>query len=158
MERINKILSSAAYRGAIKATRQAELGRIYCLHGLEHAVDTARISYIIALENGYNIKKDVIYAAALLHDAGRFMQYSGGIPHHEASAAIAAEILPQCGFDDEETAEIIGAINAHRGGGAESTLGRLLYRADSLSRLCFDCGARETCKWSEDEMNGGLVC
>ncbi len=157
MERVNKILSRAEFTGVMERIKAAERGRIYCLHGLEHAVDTARICYIINLEESAGIKKDVIYAAALLHDTGRACQYEDGTPHQEASVAFAAELLPKCGFSAEETAEIAAAIDTHRGGAARNRLGELLRRADDLSRLCFDCDARATCKWSAEEMNMRIV-
>lgn len=156
MERINKILSSPQFIRAINETKKAEQGRIYCLHGLEHAADTARISYILSLEEGTELKKDIIYAAALLHDTGRFRQYADGTPHQKASVEIAAEILPQCGFDDNEISEILSAIDTHRHGEPKNKLGKILQKADNLSRLCFDCSARSTCKWKENEMNMGL--
>ena len=156
MERINKILSSPQFIRALEETKKAEQGRIYCLHGLEHAADTARISYILSLEEGTGLKKDIIYAAALLHDTGRFRQYADGTPHQTASIELAAEILPQCGFDDSEISEILSAIDTHRHGETRNKLGEILQRADDLSRLCFYCSARDTCKWTEDEMNMGL--
>lgn len=153
MERIDKIISSKKFLNAIAETKKAEHGRIYCLHGLEHAVDTARICYILNLEGGLNIKKDIIYAAALLHDTGRYRQYCDGTSHQKASIEIASELLPECGFDDNEISEIITAIDTHRHGKTRNKLGELLQRADNMSRLCFYCEARDTCKWSTDEMN-----
>ena len=36
-------------------------------------------------------------------------------------------------------------------------LGNYLYRADKMSRLCFCCEARESCKWSEEEKNMEII-
>lgn len=153
MERINKIIENPLYRTAMHNTELAETDRKYCLHGFEHSADVARIGYIISLEQGMDIKKDIIYAAALLHDAGRFSQYENGMPHHEASAELAKEILPQCGFSAQETADIVDAIIRHRRNTAKSRLGELLQKADKLSRTCFRCKARDGCKWHISEMN-----
>lgn len=153
MERINKIIENPLYRTALHNTEYAETGRKYCLHGFEHSADVARIGYIISLEQGMNIKKDIIYAAALLHDTGRFRQYENGTPHHEASAELAGKILPQCGFSAEETAEIVDAVAYHRSNTAKNLLGELLQKADKLSRMCFRCEAIDGCKWHKSEMN-----
>ena len=61
-----------------------ERDRKFCLHGIEHSLDTARIGYISILENGLPIDKELFYAAALLHDTGRY----SGMPHHEAYMCI----------------------------------------------------------------------
>lgn len=153
MERVNKIISSPYFKQAIEKTELAETDRIYCLHGFDHAADVARISYIISLEEGASIQKDIIYAAALLHDAGRFMQYCDGTPHQKASIELAEGILPECGYNKTEIAEIISAIDCHRRGETKNRLGEILQKADNLSRLCFNCKARSGCKWSSDEMN-----
>lgn len=153
MDRINNILKNDKFIYAIKKTNQAEEGRIYCLHGLEHAVDVARIGYILNLEYNYGILKDIIYASALLHDAGRYRQYMDNVPHQQASVELAEEILPQCGYTNEEIEDIKSAINTHRNEQVQNTLGEILRKADDISRLCFNCQARPTCKWSADEMN-----
>lgn len=153
MERIDKITASPVFKQAIEKNELAEADRIYCLHGLPHATDVARISYIICLEERLDIKKDVIYAAALLHDAGRFRQYEDGTPHQTASIELAEKILPECGYSEAEITEIISAIDCHRHGKTKNRLGEALQKADNLSRLCFNCKARSSCKWSADEMN-----
>ncbi|MCL2045907.1 MAG: HD domain-containing protein [Oscillospiraceae bacterium] len=92
--------------------------------------------------------KEIIYAAALLHDTGRWKQYDDGTPHEEESARIAELILPECGFNDSEIKEILELILTHREYESESfNLAPLLYRADKLSRLCFVCSAKEKCNW-----------
>lgn len=153
MERVNKILSSKEYQDALMRTERAEIDRIYCLHGLEHALDVARICYIINLEQKSGIKKDVIYAASLLHDIGRFKQYEDGTPHHIASEEIAGSILPKCGYTENETSAILHAVCVHRSAGSAAVLGEILQKADDLSRICLNCKARSTCKWQPEEMN-----
>ena len=156
MERIDNILHHPKFMEAISKTTEMEKDRIYCLHGLEHAVDTARISYILTLEENLSIDKDIIYAAALLHDTGRFSQYMSGTPHQQISIELAKEILPQCGYNSAEISEILIAINSHRHGETKNLLGKILQQADNLSRLCFNCKARSTCKWDKNEMNMSL--
>ena len=68
---------------------------------------------------------------------GRRMQYDQGIPHEKASAGIAKEILPECGFSGEETGMILEAILSHRKKETGVNLNALMYRADKMSRLCF---------------------
>ena len=93
MERANRICSHPLWKWHIEQLREAERERIFCRHGIEHLLDVARIAYIENLEQGYGISQEIIYAAALLHDIGRFLQYSQGIPHEIAGAQIAPEIL-----------------------------------------------------------------
>ena len=59
-----------------------ELNRKFCCHNIEHSLDVARIGYIMILEQNLNIDKELFYAAALLHDAGRY----SGTPHNESGA------------------------------------------------------------------------
>ena len=61
-----------------------EKNRIFCRHGMDHLMDVARIAYIENLEKNCGISKEIIYGAALLHDIGRYLQYTEGIPHERA--------------------------------------------------------------------------
>ena len=122
------------------------------------------------LEQGLGISKEIIYAAALLHDIGRDEQYLNGTPHEVASARIAEEILGECGFEDREKNMIVGAIRSHRGSKGKSNednspdtgkdpseagikLSEIIYIADKASRLCFSCKAQDECNWSMDKRN-----
>ena len=69
------------FQELVQNLQQAEKGRIFCRHTMEHFLDTARLMYIYNLEDGAPVKKDIIYAAALLHDLGRF----GATPKWNAS-------------------------------------------------------------------------
>lgn len=134
----------------------AEKDRKFCLHGMEHSLDVARIAYIIILENGLDIKKDVCYAAALLHDIGRGKEYKSRLSHHEQGAVIAAELLKECDFTAAETEEICDAIASHKKSSydsGEDGLKNVLFSADKLSRNCFNCAMYEECYWSEDLKN-----
>ena len=166
------------YQEEFSALQRAERGRIYCNHTMEHFLDVARICYIMALEDGAELPRELIYGAALLHDLGRYRQIADGTPHEVASAQLAEKIMADCGFAEEEIRVVAGAILQHRHHGeaepfgehaepvnakndakdaAKSSLGDYLYRADKMSRLCFCCDARESCKWSEEEKNKGIV-
>ena len=150
VDKVNDILRHPYFISELGRLAKIEENRAFCGHGIDHLLDVARIAYILNLESGGEYNKELIYAAALLHDTGRARQYEDGTPHERESAAIAAEILPQCGFSDSETAQILEAVLAHRtqsvSGG--QGLNALLYSADKLSRRCFECLAIEGCDWS----------
>lgn len=134
--------------------QRMEQGRIYCGHDMSHFLDVARACWIRVLEEGLDLTKDVVYAAALLHDIGKGRQYEFGTPHHLASAELAQTILPDCGFDSEETQAIVQAIRLHRTPAAEDApLVGLLYEADKKTRLCFCCAAGQDCNWPEEKKN-----
>lgn len=153
MERYQKIYTNPLYNKLLKSINEAEKERIFCLHGWEHAVDTARIAYILSLEEGKKINKDILYATALLHDIGRHDK--SGEEHDIAGAKIAAKIMSECGYSEEEVKIATEAILTHRNG-SDSEMGDLLYRADKLSRLCFDCKAQSECYWENERRNNVL--
>ncbi|MBM7871796.1 uncharacterized protein JOC70_003308 [Clostridium pascui] len=156
-DKINAILQNENYKIYLAKNEEKEKTREFCHHDLQHFLDVARIAYIINLEKSINIHKDTIYATALLHDIGRWMQYEKGIPHDEASAELAADILKACGFNENEIREIIAAILMHRKAPAdEKSLGYLIYRSDKLSRGCFNCKAILDCNWSEEKKNHNI--
>ena len=68
MERIQKILNHPLYQEQFKLLQNAEKDREFCRHTMEHFVDVARLMYIYTLEEKTNVSKELIYAAALLHD------------------------------------------------------------------------------------------
>lgn len=153
IDRINLILHNSLYRQYLNKNKECEKKRCFCLHDLQHFLDVARIAYIISLEKNMNIKKDIIYGAALLHDIGRWKQYEYNIPHDEASAELSIDILKASEFDVEEINMITEAIKNHRNKENNSELGCLLYTSDKLSRKCFDCSASSNCNWSMDKRN-----
>lgn len=147
--------------------QQSEKNRVFCNHTLEHFLDVARLSWIYNLEENSGIDKELIYAAALLHDIGRYQQTADGTPHQQAGAALAEIILPQCGFHRDEISEILFAIRQHRSDPAAQTADRpqekqtvlseklaaYLYRADKQSRCCFACPALDSCNWENEKKN-----
>lgn len=175
MERVNRILRNPIYRKALQKNKEAEKERRYCHHDMAHFLDVARIAMLLAAkeqivaakeqllpiseEKELHAFEDLVYAAALVHDIGRYRQYEDGTPHEEASAALAADILLDSGFNEKETHVIIDAVRSHRDAGIaeEKSLRGLLYRADKLSRACFACPAQGDCNWSAEKKNMRLV-
>ena len=110
MDRIDKILKHNLSLTNLRKNTAAEADRCFCRHDMAHFLDVARIGMIINLEEKLEISRELIYGAALLHDIGKYRQYEEGIPHEQASAEIAPEILRDCRFDEEETDVIVDAI------------------------------------------------
>lgn len=135
-----------------------EEDRIFCGHSIEHLLDVARLTYIFNLEQQAGLDKEMIYAAALLHDIGRGRQYTDGTPHHLAGEGLAESILKACSFSAEEQQVILQAIASHRNEAASkgNLLAELLYRADKQSRNCFACGAADECNWTEEKKNSTI--
>ena len=156
MERVQKIMDHPGYLDAMAAIKKCEKERIFCRHGLTHSLDVARIAQIINLQKQLGIPKDVVYAAALLHDIGRACEYTDGIPHEEAGCLLAQKILEESDFSQEERQEILETVLHHRGEPEDEdpeSLPGLIKKADKLSRLCFACDAAEECFWPESEKN-----
>ena len=155
MERVTRICLHPLWRSCVEEIRQLEQERIFCKHDVAHFLDVARIAQIKNLEDCLAIPQELIYAAALLHDIGRHLQYREGTPHEQASAGLAKGILADCGFTQEETAAVLMAIASHRGSppGGDEPLAALLYWADKKSRACLLCSAWEACDWSDSKKN-----
>ena len=83
MERVNKIWRHPVWKQHMEHLAEYEKNRIFCRHGIDHLMDVARIAYIENLEKNCGISKEIIYGAALLHDIGRYLQYTEGIPTKE---------------------------------------------------------------------------
>ena len=156
--RIAAIAAHPRFREQYALLRKAEEGREFCGHDMAHFLDVARLMYIYALEDGAALSRELIYAAALLHDIGRYAQLAAGTPHHIAGAALAGEILGDCGFAPEEIRRVQSAIAAHRAapGGEDDALAAYLYRADKASRCCWDCPAAAACNWPEEKRNKSI--
>ncbi len=158
MDRVDRIIYNDEYRRLMETVRNKETDRIFCRHGLEHCLDVARIAYIMNIEQGYAIDREIIYATALLHDIGKDEQYESGISHDVASERVADAILggmpDDVAFEPADAAAIKTAILGHRKLRVNSQpLERLLYAADKASRACFACPARNACNWSDDKKN-----
>ena len=158
MKRVNAILAHPLYRECYTRLEELEKDRIFCRHQMTHLLDVARIAYISNMEQGLGIEKEVIYAAALLHDIGKYVQYEDGTPHEQSGEKIASEILGSLSekdaFSDEENRMILTAIRGHRRLREDAdVLEKLLYTSDKASRMCFACPAEGECDWSTEKKN-----
>lgn len=160
LNRHKRILEDKRYLKCLSDIEELEKNRIFCKHNLSHFISVARIATIIWLEEGgrNSLKRDIIYAAGLLHDIGRAEEYTKGTPHEEAGAIIAGEILQSSGYEDKEIEMITRAISAHRikDDNDIDYLGQIISKADKLSRECFACSASDMCKWSKEKKNKSL--
>lgn len=160
MPRVRAIWENETYQIAYRRLENLEQTRVYCCHGIMHLLDTARIMWILNLERGLGFKREVVYAAALLHDIGKADQYEQSIPHEEMGATRAQEILNELPvdlqFSSEEVCQIVTAIRGHRHLRADAeALEQLLFQADKASRACFAClpKVREACTWPDEKKN-----
>lgn len=158
MKNIDSILLDEKFREYSKKIVELEKDRIFCKHDLEHSLDVARICYILTLEDGVKVGKEIIYATALLHDLGRVNQYTDGTPHDIASYEIAGDILSRTDFSENEVEMILDCIAKHRNkSNEESYFAMTFYKADKLSRMCFNCPAWNMCNWSDDKKNHSII-
>lgn len=152
MENINIILNNKEYKQALEKLSEYERNREFCNHTIEHFIDVSRIAYILVLEEKLSVSKEVIYAIGLLHDIGRVKQYEEGIHHDIASVEMSKEILKETSFTDEEINIILNGIANHRKE-SDNKLEEIIYKADKLSRQCFNCKAEKECYWSSEKKN-----
>ncbi len=153
MKRIDLILNNKEYRARVKRIEELEKDRIFCRHGMDHFLDVARIATLMAADEGIDAERDIIYAAALLHDIGRVEQYEDGTEHEIASAALAPFILEECGYSEAQIEMMVNAIINHGNEAVmdEKNLTGLLYRADKASRKCYMCEAADKCHKAENK-------
>ncbi len=159
MDKINQMIHSPDYLSHIEKIAAWEKDRLFCRHSTTHFLDVARIAMLLNTQDNYGIDKELIYAAALLHDIGRWQQYETGKDHALASAKLAPAILKDCGFSDTESEQIVSAIATHRESRVknEKNLNGLLYRADKLSRPCYFCEQEKNCNWKNEKKNLELL-
>ncbi|OGO79629.1 MAG: hypothetical protein A2Y21_10955 [Clostridiales bacterium GWC2_40_7] len=154
MIRIGEILRNKDFMTNLQKNMKAEADRIFCKHDIDHFLDVARIAWILNIEGNLGYRKDLIYAAALLHDIGKWQQYLNSIPHSQSSAVLAKEILRQCGFDENEINQIVEAILYHSQNNAkDDSLRYILFKSDKLSRKCYMCPEFSECKWDNSFKN-----
>lgn len=148
MKRNRFLLEHNQFLEYIRLNSEAEKERIFCGHGLNHALEVALAASRMALAEKLPIKEDIVYAAGLLHDIGRWREYAYGEDHALASSKLAVEILRDCGYNLIEEAMILEAINGHRTRRSQNqSLTDILYRSDKIVRPCALCRAREQCKY-----------
>ncbi len=159
LERADNIIKNKEFRKLAEHIAHLETDRIFCRHGMDHCLDVARIAVIMAADDGIDMPRDIIYAAALLHDIGRGEQYEKGTEHEAAGAELAVPILRESGYTDEETALITEAIKQHGNISVKDDrdLNGLLYRADKASRKCYMCDAISQCHKAPDKRVMGIL-
>jgi putative nucleotidyltransferase with HDIG domain len=146
MEMINKILKHSQYIKDMKLNAEAEKDRLFCKHDMQHSFDVARVAYIMSLERNFTIPKEILYAAALLHDIAKWKQYQYGTDHALEGAILAKEILVDIGVSDKDTEEITDAIKTHRRKDTiKPLLGTVLYESDKACRPCILCESIDGC-------------
>ena len=154
MPRVNDILQHKGYEDYCRKNKLAEEQRIYCRHGSDHGVTVARIAYIHLLEEQMGAGlvearplKEIVYAAGILHDIGRWVEYQTQEDHALVGSRLAIPILRECGFTDAEIETITLGILEHRRTPEETStsLGQALARADDWARDCRNCLSRGTC-------------
>jgi len=153
LEKVNAILKNHKFCTYLSKINKLEENRQYCKHDLQHLLDVARIAYIKVLEENIHVKKEIIYAAALLHDIGRWQQYEEGISHELASVKLAKDILNECGFNNEEKEKIFSLISNHRKKDSSSLLQNIFYYSDKACRNCFMCKSISKCNWPDEKKN-----
>lgn len=152
MDNIDAIMNNKLYNEALEKLSEYERDREFCNHTIEHFIDVSRIAYIMVLEEKLSVSKDVIYAIGLLHDIGRVRQYEEGINHDIASVEMSREILKETSFTEQEINIILNGIANHRKE-SDNKLEEIIYKADKLSRQCFNCKAEKECYWSSEKKN-----
>nr|WP_236006098.1 HD domain-containing protein [Paradesulfitobacterium ferrireducens] len=154
MKRVNDLIDHPEFQRHLEKTEEMERERKFCKHGFEHGLAVARIAHAYLLEKGTKPEREVVYAAGLLHDIGRWLEYETGKDHALASAELARPILAACGFSGSEIGIIEQGIREHRlhGQPGLSALGEALALADDWARDCRSCTARADCYKFGDSM------
>lgn len=159
MKRVELLVNDSLYKDYMQRNCEEQIEPRYCQHDFRHHLDVARITYILVLEHNdlnYFIKdaglagklaaKEVIYAAGLTHDLGKWNEYQTGIDHASYGSKLVRDLLPRAYFSANEVDIISRAIYEHRNISRDmSFLGERLHRADNLSRVCVECDASNQC-------------
>ena len=91
--RLNQLIRLTKYRRITAEIVRLEQERIFCGHDMEHFLAVARLAWIYNLEEGLGLHREIVYTAAFLHDIGRYLQYTQGVPHHQGSVRLAVPML-----------------------------------------------------------------
>ncbi|HBV99304.1 MAG TPA: phosphohydrolase [Desulfotomaculum sp.] len=157
--RIGAVRKDPFYLDCLLLNGERERDRLFCRHDYRHMVLVSQISWRIIKQtdgleslikteglSGKMSALEVVYAAGLLHDMGRWRQYDTGEDHALAGSAMAGSVLKRAGFSEREAMVVIRAIREHRKAlPGQSYLGRVLCLADDLSRPCRSCNVRLDC-------------
>lgn len=148
MNRVNLIFGHKLYIFNVQKNTEIERDWVYCKHDIVHFMDVARIAYILNLEREFGLCKELIYAAAILHDITKWRQITNDEPHNETALEPAEIILTDCNFAPAEIKLILNAILHHRKGTGADPLAQIIFEADKLSRACCCCTFdKATCNW-----------
>ena len=161
MNRIEALIQDPRYLEYMRQCADRERDRVFCHHDHAHAVDTARCAFILFLlrpaaypelsAQETAAAQELLYAAAFLHDIGRFREYDDpALDHAAESACLAEPLLRDHGFAAAEIALILRLIARHRDKSAQGLDG-LLRDADKQSRPCLCCPALKQCKKFQDK-------
>ena len=113
---------------------------------IRHALTVEQVMRWYAKDQGFEDEQDFWGLVGLLHDIGKWKEYTAGIDHAAFGSRLAREILPRAFFNQVESDIICQAIYEHRNINRDmSFLGERLHRADNLSRFCQECDCRDTC-------------
>ena len=146
VELVDEILKHPKFQRYLEQNSEEEVHRKLCHHDLQHALDVARVAYIISMEKGLNVNKEIIYVTALLHDIAKWKQYQEKVDHASEGANLAEEILRDIGVEKLEAESILEAIRSHRLKVKQSSvLSELLYDGDKACRLCINCKGIKEC-------------
>ncbi len=152
MNRLEKILNNPLYWDYLHKNHQKEIERIYCKHNWEHLALTAQLTQKLLREKKLTLASDplvnleIVGAAGILHDIGRWLQYETGEDHAQTGSRLARPLLEQAGYSQAEIDLVCQAILEHnKGKEAQSLLGQMLCLADDLSRPCSTCQAQKGC-------------
>lgn len=147
MPRVDAIYRHPRFQRELFRIDELERDRVWCRHGLSHLLDVARIAWGLCLEDALEhpsaprLSRELVYAAALLHDIGRAEQYEYGVEHDVAGERIAAEILGTVEVDarfcSADRRAILAAVRGHRSQ-AGSPGGRAV--TDATSNSCESAG------------------
>jgi len=154
--RVNLVIEHPLFKEYALKNAQAEEKRLFCKHGFEHGLAVARIAYIYLLEEGKtSLSKEVVYAAAVLHDLGRWREYETGEDHALVGAELVMPILLESGFNLEEVKVIVQGISEHCFDPKHelSLLGKALAYADDWARDCRSCISQKDCYKYSREMD-----
>ena len=82
--------------------------------GLAHCKRDYLVSVELAKADGINADRDVLFAAAFLHDMGGFPEFAKpGVDHAARSAEICDTVLIPAGFPEKKIAAVRSAISTH---------------------------------------------
>lgn len=159
MKRINNLINHPVYIECLEKVVIAERDRKFCKHDMNHFLDVARLATILNFQEKIGLEVELIYAAAMVHDIGKYVEYECGTSHEIASSHIARNLLKDCSFDVIEMEQILKAVENHRNKDVseERNLSGIIYRGDKMSRCCFACKEMENCNWELEKKNLNII-